>query len=46
MKTQFVYKDRKTGKKIYSDKPLKGDQYILVMQVRNEKIKAKKVIRK
>jgi hypothetical protein len=43
---KFTYKDIKTGKKVFSDVPIKDENLRLVAQVRDGKMKANKVTQK
>ena len=45
---RYIYKNKKTGRKIESDKPLKDENLVLIMQVRDGQIKSndKNVIKK
>jgi hypothetical protein len=43
---KYIYKSKKTGAKVYSDKPLKDPDLKLVREFRDGKIKTNKVIKK
>jgi len=43
---KYTYRNKKTGMKIYSGKPLKNSNLELVSEVRDGKIKTAKVIKK
>jgi hypothetical protein len=43
---KYVYKNKKTGAKVYSDKPLCDPHLELVREFRDGKIKSNKVIKK
>ena len=43
---KYVYKHKKTGAKVYSEKPLSDPNLELVREFRDGKIKSNKVIKK
>lgn len=43
---KYTYKNKKTGKKIYSEKPLTDKDLVLVAQVRDGQMKNKEVNQK
>ena len=43
---KYIYRNRKTGIKVYSTKPIKNPNLELVSQFRDGKIKTSKVIKK
>ena len=43
---KYVYRNKKTGAKVYSDKPLNDPSLELVREFRDGKIKSNKVIKK
>ena len=43
---KYTYKNKKTGKKIFSDKPLKDPELVLVVQLRDGMMKKKEVTQK
>ncbi|MFA6158892.1 MAG: hypothetical protein WC763_04720 [Candidatus Paceibacterota bacterium] len=46
MKNKFIYKNKKTGQKVYSDKPLNDKDLVLVKQVRDGRMKGNEVTQK
>jgi hypothetical protein len=43
---KYTYKHKKTGKRIESDKPLSNKDYVLVMAIRDVRMKANEIIKK
>jgi len=45
---KYTYKNKKTGKVIYANEPIKGDDLILISQIKDGMIKSnnKKVVKK
>lgn len=43
---KYTYKDKETGKKVYSDKPLKDKKLVLVTAIRDGQMKANKIQQK
>lgn len=43
---RYTYRNVKTGKKVYSDKPLKHPDLVLVRQVRDTRMKSGEAVRK
>jgi hypothetical protein len=43
---KFVYVNKKTKNKVYSEKPLSDKDLLLVVQARDMKIKSNKVLKK
>ena len=43
---KYAYRNKKTGAKVYSNQPIKNPNLELVSEVRDEKIKTAKVIKK
>lgn len=43
---KYVYKNKQTGAKVYSEKPLRDPNLELVREFRDGKIKSNKVIKK
>ncbi|HEY1037152.1 MAG TPA: hypothetical protein VGE62_01060 [Candidatus Paceibacterota bacterium] len=46
MKKKFIYRDKKTGKKIYSDVPITDPNLVLVKQVRDGQMKGNNIVQK
>jgi len=44
--TNYTYKDKKTGKKVFSDRPIKDPKLVLVCQVRNGQMNSNKTVKK
>lgn len=44
--TKYIYKSKKTGKKVYSDTPLKDKDLILVRQIKDGMMKSSEIIKK
>ena len=43
---RYTYKNRKTGKKVQSDKPLTNADLVLIAQVRDGQMKGKRITQK
>lgn len=46
MKKKYIYKNKITGKKVYSDVPLNDPDLILVKAVRDTKMKGNEIVQK
>ena len=44
--TRYVYKNKKTGAKVYSNHPISSPNLELVREIRDGKIKSNRVIKK
>lgn len=43
---KYIYRNKKTGKKVYSDKPLQDKDLVLVTQIRDGRMKSNEVTQK
>ena len=46
MSIKYIYKDKKTGKKVYSNEPLNLNDYVLITSYADTKMKSAEITKK
>lgn len=46
MITKYTYRNKKTGKKVYSSTPIKNTDHVLITSYRDTKMKSAEIIKK